>query len=255
MSTIPSSFTLFRDDLDSHYDRRERLIKASRDITALSKKIIFLLHRLALESLADPNKSGLAAAAATGFVKLKEIQTIYAGLRDELAGDHYWRYQQQVSPGLQEYIEALSFAYFLEHWSLIPLKEVQRSLSDDNGVPFFPVTPSDYLLGLSDLTGELMRLSISAMSQRGGRKHAMEVCTFVRNCKADFEAFTPYVRELSKKQAVTANSLEKIEDATYAIVVRGYEYDLPPEMLDDIVARATSQQIRRQDQATVDVRD
>ena len=71
----------------------------------------------------------------------------------------------------------------------------------------------------------------------------------------DLERFTPYVRDLSKKQQTTAQSLEKIEDgvssyifqitdqvlnlttlAAYAIVVRGSEYDLPPEMLDDIVS-------------------
>ena len=80
---------------------------------------------------------------------------------------------------------------------------------------------------------------------------------------------TPYIRDLKKKQAVTAQSLEKIEDgrssfhaqipwfhaliyrlglflnlrlvsATYAIVVRSSEYDIPTEMLDDIVAKSIS---------------
>lgn len=32
-------FEGFRDELDEHYDRRERIIKASRDVTALSKKM------------------------------------------------------------------------------------------------------------------------------------------------------------------------------------------------------------------------
>jgi hypothetical protein len=32
-------FEKFRDNLDEHHDRRERIIKASRDITALSKKM------------------------------------------------------------------------------------------------------------------------------------------------------------------------------------------------------------------------
>lgn len=32
-------FETFRDELDQHHDRRERIIKASRDITALSKKM------------------------------------------------------------------------------------------------------------------------------------------------------------------------------------------------------------------------
>ena len=34
-----SVFENFRDELDEHHDRRERVIKASRDITALSKKM------------------------------------------------------------------------------------------------------------------------------------------------------------------------------------------------------------------------
>ena len=32
-------FETFRDELDEHHDRRERIVKASRDITALSKKM------------------------------------------------------------------------------------------------------------------------------------------------------------------------------------------------------------------------
>ena len=32
-------FEAFRSELDEHHDRRERVIKASRDITALSKKM------------------------------------------------------------------------------------------------------------------------------------------------------------------------------------------------------------------------
>ena len=32
-------FEAFRDELDEHHDRRERVIKAGRDITALSKKM------------------------------------------------------------------------------------------------------------------------------------------------------------------------------------------------------------------------
>lgn len=34
-----SMFENIRDELDEHYDRRERVIKASRDVTAQSKKM------------------------------------------------------------------------------------------------------------------------------------------------------------------------------------------------------------------------
>ena len=38
-SPFMSMFETFRDELDEHHDRRERIIKASRDITAASKKM------------------------------------------------------------------------------------------------------------------------------------------------------------------------------------------------------------------------
>ncbi|OBZ79725.1 Translin-associated protein X [Grifola frondosa] len=239
--SILQVFDSFRDELDDHNDRRERLIKSSRDVTILSKKIIFLLHRIMTEGGSESDDRPLALrAVARAKEKLREIQGLFEGMRGELTGDRFWRYQRNVSPGLQEYIEALSFAHYLEHESLISYDEVQSSLCDTEGKPFFPLPLEDYLLGLSDLTGELMRFAISSISRRGGRSKASQVCVFVRGCKADFEGWTPYFRDLRKKQAVTSQSLQKIEDVAYAIAVRSSEYDLPPEILDDIVARTVS---------------
>ncbi|KAF7339958.1 Translin-associated protein X [Mycena venus] len=211
LNSVLNVFEQFREDLDEGNDRRERLIKASRDVTNISKKAIFLLHRIVLEDATD-DRALVLRAAVSGREKLSEANAIFATMRPELVGDRFWRYQRQVSPGLQEYIEALSFAHYVEHDTLISYQQVQDALSDSDG-PFFPLTVSDYLLGLSDLTG---------------------------GCKSDFERFTPHVRDLSKKQSVTANSLEKIEAAAYAVAVRGSEYDLPQEMLDDLVAQATA---------------
>lgn len=42
-TTILSIFGTFRDELDEHHDRRERIIKTSRDITGLSKKMLVSL--------------------------------------------------------------------------------------------------------------------------------------------------------------------------------------------------------------------
>jgi predicted translin family RNA/ssDNA-binding protein len=147
--------------------------------------------------------------------------------------EEYWRHQRALSPGIQEYIEALSFSYYLEHGKLVDFDEVQRSLSSPNGVPvsydlrvikkysllmmryqYVILTVDDYLLGISDLTGECMRYAIAAAPQRGGRVRAKQVCSFVRSCGADIEALVPRVnspRDLRRKQNVTAASLEKIE--------------------------------------------
>lgn len=39
VSRFMPMFEVFRNELDEHHDRRERIIKASRDITAASKKM------------------------------------------------------------------------------------------------------------------------------------------------------------------------------------------------------------------------
>lgn len=103
----------------------------SRDITNMSKKVIFLLHRIAL----DDDDTSYTRAAKSGLSKLREVQDVYASHAHELAGARFWRYQRQVSPGLQEYIEALSFVHYLQYGSLIPFQTVQLSLSSPEGVP------------------------------------------------------------------------------------------------------------------------
>jgi len=88
----------------------------------------------------EPNESEHAGskdqlAARKGYDKLREVQGIYANMQTELEGDKFWRHHRQVSPGLQEYIEALSFAYYLDHGTLVTFDEVQQTLADPQGNP------------------------------------------------------------------------------------------------------------------------
>jgi len=101
-----------------------------------------LLHRIVTEDSSDGRT--LALRASRGKEKLRDIQVMYAALKVELEGDRFWRHQRQVSPGLQEYIEALSFAHYLEHKTLIKFDQVQDTLRDSDGVPvrthnYYPV--------------------------------------------------------------------------------------------------------------------
>jgi hypothetical protein len=85
------------------------------------------------DSLGDPDAA--LRAAQRGYQNLHQVRSIYAGTQEELQGDRFWRYQQNVSPGLQEYIEALSFAHYLEHGTLVTFEQVQKTLCDDDNVP------------------------------------------------------------------------------------------------------------------------
>ncbi|KIY43395.1 Translin [Fistulina hepatica ATCC 64428] len=252
-------FNHFREDLDEHYDRRERIVKASRDITISSKRAIFLLHRIAAEdddeltkrsSLQaeapnEPRPTAYQRAAIQGFEHLRTVQVMFCALREELGGERFWRYHYQISPGLQEYIEAFGLAHYLAHGTLVPFTAIQESLSDEQGV-FVPLAPSDYLLGLADLSGELMRLAIGGLTRRGGPTRANSICSFVRDCKMGeyfphFDTLAPSVRDLDKKQAITAQSLRKIEDAAYTVAIRTSEYRLAPEEMEFIVRRAVAE--------------
>ena len=48
--SVQSIFENFRDELDEHHDRRERVVKASRDITALSKKVSVTVSAVQLDA-------------------------------------------------------------------------------------------------------------------------------------------------------------------------------------------------------------
>ena len=79
-------------------------------------------------------------AAARAKDKLLEIRQLFAAISHELAGDAFSRYRRNVSAGLQEYIEALSFAHYLECGALISYDRVQASLCDDRGTPVRPIS-------------------------------------------------------------------------------------------------------------------
>lgn len=63
-SEVLSMFETFRQVLDEHNDRYERLVKLSRDLTIQSKRIIFLLHRVAIGETPPPAVPAPAPVAA-----------------------------------------------------------------------------------------------------------------------------------------------------------------------------------------------
>ncbi|CAG8457777.1 24797_t:CDS:2 [Gigaspora rosea] len=162
--SIRTLFESFRDSLDQHYDRRERIVKASRDITALSKKLIGLAHRVTQK----PLKSILQEANE----KKDEISQLFKEISLELQGINYYRYHKNISPSIQEYIEAISFLEYLQNDRLITKEEVENKFKDE----------TDYVLGLADLTGELMRYAINSVG-KGDHDRVIKVCQFLRDMK------------------------------------------------------------------------
>lgn len=261
-------FTTFRTALDAHHDQRDRLNKASRDVTSASKKIIFALQRAPM--LAQPLPPDLARETRRHY-------EIVAGKLAECAPDlragDAWRYKRQVTGGLQEFVEAETFRGYLESGRLVGYEEcragvremslrrkdvgtAERRSSGGGGAAVeegktgeddpvrgddasVDLSPDDYLLGIYDMTGELMRFAITAMAtsqslpslpitSSSPSLQRRTILTDLRALRAaleslDFAGAGPMAREVEKKAEVMRASVEKVEKALYGLVVRGAE--------------------------------
>ncbi|KAF9115940.1 hypothetical protein BGX27_005632 [Mortierella sp. AM989] len=150
-STV-SDFEVYRDILEEHHERRERIIKVSRDINNFSKKMIFALHR------AEPKEYlPQFSASSEALTEFKEKHTtvlkLFHRAAIDLQGSNYYRYQRSISGAMQEYIEAMTLKYYLIHGQLMPKCALEADL-------VFMTTPEQ--LGNPDLI-----ISVG-LSQSGG---------------------------------------------------------------------------------------
>jgi predicted translin family RNA/ssDNA-binding protein len=100
------------------------------------------------------------------------------------------------------------------------------------------LTQDDYILGLFDLVGEVMRFAITTMatsgslpsSTGGGSSAERTVLMDLRSLRTQFEtldttstAGTGLGKDIEKKMEVMKTCVEKVEACVYAMVVRGRE--------------------------------
>jgi hypothetical protein len=96
------------------------------------------------------------------------IEKQYKSIAADLQGLNTYRYAYNITGGNQEFMEALSFQHYLETQSLIAYDEAQSKLSAMSGeAGKVSLSLEDYVLGICDMTGELMRFSVTSMATHG----------------------------------------------------------------------------------------
>jgi predicted translin family RNA/ssDNA-binding protein len=262
-SPFISVFETFRAELDEHHDRRERITKVSRDVTAQSKKMS-VAPRLCLPlSRLTANTASLLYKGRVLFPPLGRIMAahfmmhrtrelgrpihasiskttapMYAAIRDflqsiapDLQGINNYRYQDRITGGIQEYMEAVTFQHYLEHQQIMSFEDAAAQLPEG-------ITPTyeDYALGLFDMTGELMRFAITYMATNGklpsklGQEDTSKssILADLQDLRAAFEGINPgkmypLAKEFESKLKTTRQSVEKVENGVYQMIVRGKE--------------------------------
>lgn len=178
-----------------------------------------------------------------------------------MRGINAQRYQRQISGALQEFIEAVSFEHYIRHQNLITPQEAAGLIA--GGVQ---LTDDDYVLGIFDLAGELMRFAITQMATSGslsGRNISRspgvdatpaggdestpkgDIVMDLRALRTHFELLNlngagggsgGLAREVEKKMEVMKTCVEKVESAAYGIIIRGRERPKGwvPSLADDV---------------------
>ncbi|KAI8950603.1 Translin [Xylaria longipes] len=220
-----SMFESFRDELDEHHDRRQRIGKVSRDVTALSKKIVRKLSQPIPERIQSEIDG-----------RLKEIAELLETIQPDVQGMNRYRYPLIC---LEEFVEAVSFAHYLRHQTLMTPAEAQDALPAD-----IQLTAPDYVFGIFDLTGEMMRFAtaVTALSgsmptgevssqkgEEGEEGHSDKTKRTILTDMQDVSSMLHIGPTLgryntyAKKLSIMIEQVRKVERLGYGVTVRGNE--------------------------------
>lgn len=173
-------FERIRKEIAADESKRESVISASREILLISKHLIYAIHRDDMNSAEKLEKDIR--------IKAKKLP------RDECGTG-------MRGAALQEYAEAAALFDFVTK-NRIPT-------AADLGIP-----TSDYLAGLADLTGELVRMAVNRAIKKD-RQAVERIREAVDLLYGEFIQLDLRNSELRKKSDQVKWSLQKIEDVVY----------------------------------------
>lgn len=175
-------FSEIRKELESNDTKREQLIRDSRDIIRISKRIIYAILR-------------------DDFSKAEKLAKTIKSKVGKLPSDDYGTGAKRVA--LQEYAEAITLLGFAKSGK-IPSR---KALGIDS---------ENYLAGLSDLTGELVRMAVNKAIKKD-YDAVLRIKRFVEEIYGEFLQFNLRNSELRKKSDQIKWNLQKLEDMAYGI--------------------------------------
>jgi hypothetical protein len=172
--------------------------------------------------------------------RIAEVKTLLATIVTDVAGIRRHRYALMC---LEEFVEAISFAHYLEHQRLITPDELQASLGDVD----VPLSVDDYIYGVFDLTGEMMRFAttvtaltgaiptgVSLTEDDGGKAEGAaaddddddaprNILTDLQEVSSMLQLIQINSRNYWKKKDVMIEQVRKVERVGYGVTVRGNE--------------------------------
>ena len=182
-----SEFKKLRDEMHNLDLKREEVIQTSRHIINLSKQIIYAAQRNDMKDAAS---------------SVKEIEKLVKKLRKVNINTD----TSINSVAFQEYVEAISFYEFAKN------KKIPTRAS-------LGVSAEDYLSGLCDLTGELVRKAVYDVIHKKFDE-AAKIKELVHDIYGEFLKLHLRNGELRKKSDAIKWNLKKLEEVMYDISMK-----------------------------------
>lgn len=165
----------------------------------------------------------------------------FYNIAKELEGLDIYQYTRAYSAGLQEFIEAFTFYQVIRGEPMSDWDNLQTFLTyksnnanvdaiekldckqNDTTLECY-IQPTEFMLGLGDLTGEVMRRSINALGN-GNIQLCNDSALFLKQLYCGYLRIIGVVhnREMSRKITTLKQSLLKTEMVCYNIQMRGGE--------------------------------
>lgn len=182
------SFVKLQKHLQDYDSERENLIKKSRDVLKLTKQLIYAVHREELKE---------AAALLQKLEKEKKEIDAIASKNRRLECEGSYKVAEQ------EYVEAVLYYSFVKEGKLIDLN----------------VAPEHFVLGLSDLPGELGRKAVF-LAGKGEVEAVLKIKDEVDQIYGELLRFDFRDNEIRRKVDAVKYELRKLEDLVLELQLR-----------------------------------
>ncbi|MEK6899648.1 MAG: hypothetical protein AABX05_00850 [Nanoarchaeota archaeon] len=183
------NFNKLRKDIQDYDTERENLIKKSRDVLKLSKQIIYAVHRDDLDEA----------------VKLiKQIEVEKKKLDDIARHSKKMGSEGSYKVAIQEYAEALLYYHFVKDGKLVELS----------------VDTEHFILGLTDLPGELVRKAVF-LAGKGEVAGVIKIKDVVDTIYGELLKFDFRDNEVRRKFDAIKYDLRKLEDLVLDLKLKG----------------------------------
>lgn len=179
-------FKEIRKELENFDRNREKVISISREIIQISKQIIYCVHR--------GDNSGAQELISSIKKRLKDLPDQKFDTNMDIVAK-------------QEYVEAVCFFEFVKNNKIPSRKELDVDIDS-------------YLLGLCDLTGELVRFAVNDVIKYKDKGLVYKVKELVESIYGEFLSFNLRNGELRKKFDSIKWNLKKLEDIIYDLELK-----------------------------------